>query len=512
MAFDKARHLTAVVIGAGQNGLAAAAALAARGARVTVVEKGVGPGGLMTGSGTGELGLFVRGLHPAALAEFGVEARDLGLGPALPTVALAPDGRHVVIEGDRARFADGRPHPDAAAYRALRWRIARFAAVFERLAVEAPPRLGEPMATRAGLPDLLGLARTGLAFRRMRREERREMLRVLLSNVADLVLDEMADGPLAAALAIDGVLGCRAGPRAPGTVLTLLWRHLQGAEHHRPDGGMAGLAARLAAAAEARGAAIRYGAGAARLTVEGDRVAGVVLEDGETIGANIVLSSMGALPTLRLAGPRHFDAEACRRVRQVRAEGTAARLDLALTAMPQIGGLDAGLHGARLLLAPSVDALEAAYDPVKYDEIPGEPFAEMRIEPAADGARLSAVVQHLPRVPHAGWGAPAREGVVKGIAARLDALAPGLAASITGVTLTTPDAIEAATGAPGGHWHHAEFAADQLLTLRPANGMARYAMGLPGLFLCGAGAHPGGDVTGLPGRNAALAAVAEMAR
>lgn len=507
MAFDSARNLSAVVIGAGPNGLAAAATLAGRGARVTVVEKGEGPGGLMTGAGTGELGQFVWNLHPDALSEFGVSPADLGLGPALPTVALSPDGRHVVIEGGAARFADGAAHPDAAAYRALRWRVARFAAVLAPLVRTAPPRLGVGLMNRAGLPELLGLARLGLDIRRLARDDRREFLRVILSNAADLVLDAMPDGPLAASLAFDAVLGSRTGPRAPGTVLTLIYRHLQGGERYRPEGGMAVLAGRLARAAEARGAAIRYGAEAAGLVVEGDRVGGLRLASGEVIGAGLVLSSLGALPTLRLAGATHFDAEACRRIRQVRAEGTAGRLDLCLSAMPRLEGLPAALHRARLLLAPSVAALEAAFDPVKYGAVPGAPAAEILIEPEGAGARLSAIVQHLPRAPEGGWTTEAREGVIGSVVAALAVHASGLPDLVREARLTTPAEIEAATGAPGGHWHHAEFAADQLLTLRPVNGMARYATGLPGLWLCGAAAHPGGDVTGLPGRNAALAAL-----
>ena len=169
--------------------------------------------------------------------------------------------------------------------------------------------------------------------------------------------------------------------------------------------------------------------------------------------------------------------------------------------MPDLRGCDAP-DGARLVLAPSVAAVERAFDPVKYGRVSRAPVIEAALTRTGQGARLSASVQY---VPH---GCDDREGVAK---AALDVLAealPGLEPTREPRVLLPAD-IERITGAPGGHWHHGEIALDQLLTLRPANGMARYATGLPGLWLCGAGAHPGGDVTGLPGRNAALAAVAE---
>ncbi|MBK0399190.1 NAD(P)/FAD-dependent oxidoreductase [Limibaculum sp. M0105] len=513
MAFDHNRRPRAVVIGAGVNGLAAAATLAARGVDVTVVERGRGPGGMMTGAGQGELGHFVWNLHPAALAELGLGAADLGLGAEVATVLLAADGRHVVIEGEAISFADGTPHPDAAAYRALRARLARFAAVLAPLATAAPPRLGSGMLNRAGLSDLAQLARTGLGLRRLPRDARREFLRVLLSNAADLVRDELPDGPLAASLVFDAILGGRAAPGAPGTVLALLWRHAGGGRR-RPAGGMAALARRIAGAAEARGVTIRYDATAAGIEVEGDRVRGLRLGSGEVIAAEMVLSSLGAMPTLRLAGPAHFDAEACRRIRGLRCEGTTARLDLRLAEMPRIEGLDGRLAGARLLLAPSVAAIEAACRPVKYGAIPASPVAEVLIEPGDGGAEgpahLSALVQHVPYAPECGWTEAAREALAAAVIGALGTHMPGLPGLVTESRLATPRDIETMTGAPGGHWHHAELAADQMLTLRPVNGMARYASSLPGLWFCGAGAHPGGDITGLPGRNAALAAAADL--
>ncbi|HUF55481.1 MAG TPA: NAD(P)/FAD-dependent oxidoreductase [Thermohalobaculum sp.] len=507
MALDQGSRIETVVIGAGHNGLVAAAALAGQGARVTVLEQADAPGGMMAA------GHLIWNLHPAAMEALGTEAQALGLdGPALPTTALDPGGRHVVIEGDDARLAGGEPHPQAAVYRTLCERFRRFAGVLAPLTLGPPPRLGEGWLTGPGLAELRGLGRLGLDIRRLGRREMQEFLRVAYSNVADVLLAEMPDGPLAASLAFDGVLGARMGPRSPGTVLTLLYRHLGGSGRRRPEGGMATLARRMAEAAEARGASIRYGARASGLLIAGDRVLGVGVEGQESIPAHAVFSSLGAGPTLALAGVEHFDAEVCRRVRNLRAEGVTARLDLTLSDMPRIEGLDARHTQGRLLLAPSVAAMEASFDPVKYGRMPDAPAVEALVEPVEGGARLSALIQPVPNAPGGGWSDGARGAAIETVVALIDRALPGLADTVTGAALDTPSDIEARTAAPGGHWHHGEFAVDQMLMLRPVNGMGHYRTGLPGLWLCGAGAHPGGDVTGLPGRNAALAALAEGVR
>ena len=199
-------------------------------------------------------------------------------------------------------------------------------------------------------------------------------------------------------------------------------------------------------------------------------------------------------------------------MRHIRAEGVTARLDLTLGEVPRIAGLDPRhLHG-RLLLAPSVTAMEASFDPVKYGRLPEAPAIEALVEPGGDGARLSALVQPVPNAPAGGWTDDVRKEAIRTVVSALDRALPGLADAVTDATLTVPPEIEAATAAPGGHWHHGELCVDQMLMLRPVNGMGHYRTGLPGLWLCGAGAHPGGDVTGLPGRNAALAALAEGVR
>lgn len=508
----------AIVVGAGHNGLTAAVVLARAGRKVLVVEKNERIGGAAAGYEVAPGFRAPRFAHllpalPQRLErELDLAAHGLTYARRdLPTLSLAADGHHVVIEGGKARFASGAAHPDAEPFAALHGRLARFAGALSGKLLEAPPRLAHP-----DWRDLAGLAKLGLDIRRLGADDAREFLRVLLSNARDVILDEMADGPLAGALALDAVMGGHVGPRSPGTVLSLLYRLAGGGTRHLPRGGVAGFCDALARAATARGAEIRCGAGVAGLWITDDRVTGIRLAGGETLSAPLVLSSLDTQATLRLAGVEHFDAEAVRRIRNVRCRGVTAKVNLALSALPAFTGIDREALAGRIVLAPSVQALESAFDAAKYGALPERPVLEIVIPSLTDeslvqggGHVLSVVVQYAPYHLEGGWTEAARRRLGATVIDLLEGFAPGLRSLIVAADVLTPLDIERGTGAAGGHWHHGELAADQMLMLRPVNGLARYRLPVGGLYLCGAAAHPGGDVIGAAGRNAARQALQE---
>ncbi|ESR24537.1 phytoene desaturase family protein [Lutibaculum baratangense] len=340
----------------------------------------------------------------------------------------------------------------------------------------------------------------------------------LLSNVRDLVMDEMPDGPLAGMLGADAVLGGWAAPRSPGTVLSLMYRMAQGGRVSLPEGGMGSVTEALATAAAGSGAEIVTGRSVERITVHGDRATGVALDDGMLIGADLVLCSSSVGHAMRLAGVEHFDAEAARRIRHVRARGAAAKINLVLSQAPGVEGLSDEQTAGRLLLAPSLEYIERAFNPAKYGEMSKAPLIEAVIPTLSDRTLapegthvLSAIVQYVPHGLAGGWSDEAKRRLLDLTLDALTPFMPGLRETMVHADILSPVDIEAMTGAPGGHWHHGELTVDQMLMLRPANGIGRYATGLPGLYLCGAGAHPGGDVTGSPGRNAALQALKDEA-
>lgn len=509
----------AIVIGAGHNGLSAAATLARKGKTVCVIERNPTVGGMARNTSMAE------GVQAPEIAHLlynlnGKVAKELGIGSdalplktkELPTISLASDGQHVVIEGGNIRFADGRPHPEAQTYAALQSRLEKFANLLGQMSTSSPPSLDGGMASLATMGEMAGLAKLGLDLKRMGKKDMREFLRVLLSNAYDLILDDLEDTPLAGAMAADAVRGSYAGPRSPGTVFTLMYRlGNDGGKALLPIGGMGSVSAAFADSARRSGAEIRTGTGVKRVLIEEDRATGVELDDGTILTAHAVLSNASPKPTMMMAGPEHFDVEAVRRLRNLRCKGTTAKVNLLLSAAPEFPGLTAEQSAGRLLVSLSATYAERAFNPAKYGGMPENPLIEAIIPSLTDPGLtvdgqhvLSAVVSCIPHDLKGGWDDAAREKLAQLTIDTLDKYAPGIGELVTAKQVLSPADIEDITGANGGHWHHAEMGIDQILTVRPANQLAHYRFGPTGYYLCGAGAHPGGDVMGAAGRNAAI--------
>jgi phytoene dehydrogenase-like protein len=343
----------------------------------------------------------------------------------------------------------------------------------------------------------------------------RELLRIGGMNVHDLLEEHFSGGALKGALAFDALLGTNFGPRSPGTVLTLLYRLAAEAASGTqglalPRGGVGAVGDAIARAAVAAGATIRPGSPVKRILVESDRAAGVELDSGERIAAAVVVSNADPKTTfLGLLGAAHLDTGFVRRVRHLRSQGLAAKLHLALDRAPTFPAVSGTALKGRLLIAPSLQYLERAYNHSKYGEYSSEPAMEVTLPSSndADAAPsgkhvLSAVVQYAPYALKDGW-ANERERFKDLCIRLLDRYAPGLESSVVAAELLSPLDIEQEFRISGGHWHHGELAFDQFFMVRPVPGAAQHRTPLAGLFLCGAGCHPGGGIMGIAGRNAA---------
>ncbi|MGB5069231.1 MAG: FAD-dependent oxidoreductase, partial [Albidovulum sp.] len=259
-----------VVIGAGHNGLAAATTLAGKGKSVCVIERSQTIGGMARnaeiapGVRVPQIAHLLYNLNPKVMRQLGIDGLKT---TGLPTVSLAEDGRHVVIHGQNVRFADGSEHPEAATFAETYSRLQRFAGILGQMSAKAPPALVDGWLEKGNLKELAGLAKLGLDLKRLGKKDMREFLRILLSNVYDLLLDDFDDGPLAGAIAADAVRGSYAGPRSPGTVFSLMYRLGNGGDASLPMGGMGAVADAFAASARRAGCDIRTGSGVARVLV-----------------------------------------------------------------------------------------------------------------------------------------------------------------------------------------------------------------------------------------------------
>jgi phytoene dehydrogenase-like protein len=510
-------------VGAGHNGLVCAAYLAKSGRSVLVVEAAEQVGGAAVtrafapGFQVSSCAHILHLLHPKVQRDLKLKSHGLRLARKnLPTVALGADGQHATIDGDRISGAVSKA--DREAWRPWRRRLKRFSAHLAPMLSRTPPRLGG-----GGREDTKTLIRLGWAIRSLGRNDMREFLRIGGMNVADLLEDSFESDLLRGAVALDAVLGTHLGPRSPNSVLTLLYRlagrggGTQGALT-LPEGGMGAVSSALAKAAEAAGAEIRTASPVARILVAVDRAAGVELEDGTKILAETVVSNADPRRTfLGLLGTEHLDTGFARKVSHIRMRGDAAKLNLALDGLPDFTGLDRKALGGRLVIAPDIDYVERAFNPAKYGEYSPEPVLEITIPSVYDAGLaperqhvLSAVVQYAPYDLKAGWPA-ARAAFEETVLEVLARYAPELRSRIVASELLTPADIEREFGMTGGHWHHGELVMDQILMLRPVPGAAQYATPVPGLYLCGAGAHPGGGVMGAAGMNAAAQVIAREA-
>jgi len=513
----------AIIVGGGHNGLVCAAFLARSGKRVLLLEAADHLGGAAVtrefapGFRVSACAHLLHVMPPALMRELGLEAHGLKLAAAsLPSVALAEDGRHLSFgPGDLAALTSAAPG-DAAALADWQAFLKRVARALHPLLTETPPRLGtDAWRDRAAL---LGI---GWRIRRLGRRDMRELLRIGGMCVHDLLEERFAHPLIKGALALDAVLGTNLGPRSPGTMVSLLYRVAasQGADVLAlPQGGLGALSEALARSARAAGAELRTGAPVARILVREDRVAGVALASGEELAAPIVVSNADPKTTfLGLLGPQHLDAGFTRRVSQVRSRGFTAKLHLALERLPQFPGLaEAALRG-RLLVAPSSDYIERAYNHAKYNEFSERPMLEVTIPTVSDATLapsgkhvMSVIVQYAPYTVKQGWAAQ-RGPFTAQVLATLARYAPELPAAVSASELLTPEDIEREFRINGGHWHHAELTLDQFMMTRPVPGAAQYQTPVPGLYLCGAGCHPGGGVMGLAGRNAARQVIREAA-
>lgn len=508
---------SAIVIGGGHNGLVTAFYLARAGLKPIVLEARDELGG---GAVTGEIhpGFLCPTLtHEVLLQRRVVQDMELtrhGLAwlqvPAR-TCSLSSDGPLVMYDDPRRSRESIRSFSakDADAYPAFETALQQTAAVIASTFEYAPPRIDRPDAA-----DLWNLFKTARAFRALGRRGGHRLLRWGPMPVADLVREWFDHELLRATIAAPALTGTMFGPRSAGSSLVLLMREahrrLAGGSEPRAKGGPGAVTQALAAAARAAGAVLRPSTPVSEIIVHDNVVRGVTA-GGQTLNADVVISSADPKTTfLELIEPSVLSPDFAGKVQHYRAAGTVAKINLALASLPAFGAPET--MAGRILIVNDLDYLERAFDHAKYGELSERPWLDVSIPSLLDdslappGAHVASIyVHYVPRALRSDWDA-ARDTLLTAVLNVLERYAPGIRGTVLAAQVITPEDLERDYGMAGGHIFHGELALDQLFTMRPLLGHARYATPIRGLFLCGAGTHPGGFMTGASGRLAANAA------
>jgi phytoene dehydrogenase-like protein len=515
----------AIVIGGGHNGLVAAAYLARAGRRVVVLERRERVGGAayseeaLPGFTFSVFSYVVSLLRPEIIRDLDLPRHGLHVLPLESTLTPLPNGDSLTQWNDHdqnRRELARHSLRDAEAYD-------EFGRLMHLMSRAVKPFLGLVPPDPASLAprELLALGRLGGQLRGLGREQFHALHKLVTMSSADYLDEWFETEALKATKSASGIIGTLAGPRSPGTAYVLLHHYMGELDGvfrawGFAKGGNGSVSAAIAGAARALGVEIRTAAPVTNVIVESGRATGVALASGEELRAPRVLSNADPRRTfLELVGEKHLPADFADAIRRFRFRGTSAKVNLALDALPEFtclrGNGTAHLRGA-ISISPSVDYLERAYDQAKYGEFSRRPYMDIVIPSMIDPGMappgkhvMSIFAQYAPYHLKGGWTEAQREAFGDAVVDTLAEYAPNLKSIILHRQVVTPADIERLVGISEGNIFHGELSLQQMFSLRPVPGWAKYRTPVDGLWQCGSGTHPGGGVMGASGRLAALA-------
>jgi phytoene dehydrogenase-like protein len=532
-----AKNYDVVIIGAGHNGLTCAAYLGMAGLAVKVLERRPVVGGAAVteefwpGFRNSVAAYTVSLLHrkiidELRLSEHGLTIVERRVQNFLP----APDGRYLIAaEGRAEREIAKFSRADAEGYGAFNRELDAAAAVLRELILQAPPNVSRGSTAR-GIVELLKLGRFGNRLRRLSGTNLQALFDLFTKSAGDY-LDQWFESDLVKALhGFDSIVGNYASPYTPGTAYVLL-HHAFGEVNGKQRlwghavGGMGAISQAMARAAQSHGVEIETRAAVREVLMEKGRAQGVVLADGRIVRARAVAANVTPKLLYTAIVPEGaLDPAFLRRMRHWRCGSGTFRMNVALSELPSFAALPgrepADHHTAGIILAPSLAYMDRAYGDARAHGWSREPIIEMLIPSTLDntlcprGAHVASLFcQHVaPELSDGRSWNDHRDAVADLMIDTVERYAPGFKASVLGRQALTPLDLEREFGLTGGDIFHGAMSFDQLFWARPALGFADYRSPVAGLYHCGAGAHPGGGVTGAPGHNAARAIIADSRR
>ena len=515
----------AIVVGAGHNGLTAAAYLARAGLSTLVLERREIVGGccvteeIAPGCRVSTTSYIASMLRPEVIQDLKLADYGLRMIPCDPAIQVPfPDG-HVVpwwVDRERAKAEFGRISPqDAGTFVRVDDQLKKLARYLQPFFLEPPPQI--ETTSLGGWRDLF---RVGRRFRGISSNEISQLVSLLTGSLGEFLDHTYESEKMKTMFLANNVYGKHGGPYQPGTAIGLLFHLLSGGEHELQGfyghviGGMGSITQALAASGRKLGVEIRTSAPVAQIDVRGGRARGVVLEDGTEIRARIVLSNADPKRTfLGMVPARELPEEFLHAVRGIKMDGPCAKVNLVLAEEPRFTGTSPAatpLERTFYTLVPSLAFAERCYDIAKFGEIPEELWVDCVVSSNADDSLapagkhiLTCFVQYVPYRLRQGTWDEKRELLGDRVVRKISEYAPNVPNAIVERQVLTPLDLERTYGLTEGNIFHGDLRLEQLFFMRPVPGWSQYRTPIDGLYLCGAGAHPGGGVTGAPGHNAA---------
>jgi phytoene dehydrogenase-like protein len=518
----------AIVIGGGHNGLTAAAYLARAGRKVLVLERRHVLGGaavteeVFPGFKFSVASYVVSLLRPEIIRDLDLPRHGLEILPLDGTFTPMPNGDYLWRVNDHAQTQrEIRRHSklDAEAYDEYGKAMVEMARFVKPILNMTPP---DPMSLNPR--ELMKLLFLGNRFRGLADGDRYNQLQLMTMSAVDFLDQWFETDVLKATMSASGIIGTFLGVRSPGTAYVLLHHYMGELDGvfrawGFAKGGNGSVSAAIASAARALGAEIRTNAPVERVWIEAGRAKGVVLEGGEEIRADTVVSGADPRRTfLQLVGEKHLPVDFSSSIKRFKFRGSSAKVNLALGELPDftcMPGRGPHLRGA-VSISPSIAYLEQAYDDAKYGEISRRPYMDIVIPSMLDPAMappgkhvMSIFVQYAPYHVNGGWTDAKRSALGDAVIDTLAEYAPNIKSAILHRQVVTPADIERIVGLSEGNIFQGELSLQQMFFLRPAPAWSRYRTPIDGLWQCGSGTHPGGGVMGASGRNAAFALLGE---
>ncbi len=515
----------AIVVGAGHNGLTAAAYLARAGLSVLVLERREIVGGccvteeIAPGCRVSTTSYIASMLRPEVISELRLADHGLRMIPCDPAIQVPfPDG-HVVpwwADRERARQEFAKiSTKDAARFVQVDDQLKKLARYLQPFFMEPPPEVDA-----SSMKGWINLFRAGRRFRGISNAEVAQLVSFLTGSLGEFLDHNYESEKMKTMFLANNVYGKHGGPYQPGTAIGLLFHLLSGGEHELQGfyghvmGGMGSITQALAAAGRKLGAQIRTSASVARIDVRNGRARAVVLEDGTELRTRMVLSNADPKRTfLGLVAASDLPDDFRSAIQGIKMQGPCAKVNMVLAEEPRFKGTSphaTSLERTFYTLVPSLEFAERCYDIAKFGEIPEELWVDCVVSSNADDSLapagkhiLTCFVQYVPYHLREGNWDDKRELLGDRVVKKIFEYAPNVPGAIVARQVLTPLDLERTYGLTEGNIFHGDLRLEQLFFMRPVPGWAQYRTPVDGLYLCGAGAHPGGGVTGAPGRNAA---------